>query len=435
MSLLTIQTKTPFHISAKPEKQELVDEYKGKTLNAIRTPAVVIDRALFAKNCALMHENAKQWGATFRAHVKSHKTSEGIRLQLVSTADQTSAIVVSTVMEACEIIRDGLVADGTVKDILYGLPVALNKVQDLSSLWEEIAAFDAHLRILIDHPDQVKFLEAFERSRANPRRWSVFIKVDCGHKRAGLEPTSPLFESLLMTVFSSPVISVYGFYTHGGHSYSSISLPEATGYLSREIEAVNTAAGLALSILAGTPNTAPRNEPFVLAIGATPTAHAATAETRAQLEFRLNGRLEIHAGNYPLLDLQQLHTGLVDSKRVAQRVLATVISYYPGRGEGGTDEALCDAGTLALSKDIGPYPGFGEVVGKPWRLSRISQEHGVLTQTQAGGAKLYVGEMIQMVGQHACLIMAAYPWYYIVDSDMPSKGDMVEDVWVPWKGW
>lgn len=241
-----------------------------------------------------------------------------------------------------------------------------------------------------------------------------------------------------MALFCSPVISVYGFYSHGGHSYGSKSMPEAAVYLTKEIESVNQAAGLALSILAGTPNAPPR-EPFVLAIGSTPTAHAATAETRARLATHLNGRLEIHAGNYPLLDLQQLHTGLVDTNRVAQRVLATVISYYPGRGEGGTDEALCDAGSIALSKDTGPIDGFGEVVGRPWRLSRISQEHGVLTQLrparQTARDKLQVGEIIQVVGQHACLILAAYPWYYVVDSDMPSKGEMVEDVWVPWKGW
>ncbi|KZT02661.1 uncharacterized protein LAESUDRAFT_661382 [Laetiporus sulphureus 93-53] len=458
MSGLTIQTKTPFHISAKPEKQELVDEYRGKALNAIRTPAVVIDRALFAKNCALMHENAKQWGASFRAHVKSHKTSEGIRLQLVSDAGQTHAIVVSTVMEACEVIRDGLVADGTVKDILYGLPVALNKVQDLSSLWEEIAAFDANLRILIDNPAQVKFLEAFERSRTNPRRWSVFIKIDCGQKRAGLDPRSPLFGHLLQTVFESPVISLYGFYTHGGHSYRSTSMPEAAFYLSEELNAVNTAAGLALSVMTTIPRARSHHEPFVLAIGSTPTAHAATAETRQQLEAHLNGRLEIHAGkfipmvetrtqdnvlagNYPLLDLQQLHTGLVEMNRVAQRVLTTVISYYPGRGDGGSDEALCDAGAIAMSKDTGPQEGFGQVVTRPWRLSRISQEHGVLTQrrSELTGAdavdRLRVGEMVQIVGQHACLILAAYPWYYVVDSSMPSRGDIVEDVWVPWKGW
>lgn len=74
-SVSVVQTKTPYHISRGPEKQALVDEFKGKPLNALRTPAVVIDRAAFAKNCARMHQHAKQWGADFRAHVKTHKVT------------------------------------------------------------------------------------------------------------------------------------------------------------------------------------------------------------------------------------------------------------------------------------------------------------------------------------------------------------------------
>ena len=73
--LIPKQSRTPYHISGKPEKQDLVDEYKGKNLDALRTPALIIDRAVFARNCAKMHEHAKAVGARFRAHVKSHKVS------------------------------------------------------------------------------------------------------------------------------------------------------------------------------------------------------------------------------------------------------------------------------------------------------------------------------------------------------------------------
>lgn len=71
--LIPKQSRTPYHISGKPEKQDLVDEYKGKNLDALRTPALIIDRAVFARNCAKMHEHAKALGARFRAHIKSHK--------------------------------------------------------------------------------------------------------------------------------------------------------------------------------------------------------------------------------------------------------------------------------------------------------------------------------------------------------------------------
>lgn len=42
---------------------------------------------------------------------------EGTRLQMISTADKTNAVVVSTLMEAWEVARNGLFKDGTVKDV------------------------------------------------------------------------------------------------------------------------------------------------------------------------------------------------------------------------------------------------------------------------------------------------------------------------------
>lgn len=57
----------------KLQKDALVNEFSGRSLEELRTPAFVIDRAVFAKNCAKMHHNAKKWGAKFRAHLKTHK--------------------------------------------------------------------------------------------------------------------------------------------------------------------------------------------------------------------------------------------------------------------------------------------------------------------------------------------------------------------------
>ena len=58
-----------------------------------------------------------------------------------------------------------------------------------------------------------------------------------------------------------------------------------------------------------------------------------------------------------MLDLQQRYTSLIDEERISQKVIATVLSYYPGRGDGGRDEAMIDAGAIALSKDGGRSPG------------------------------------------------------------------------------
>lgn len=98
-------------------------------------------------------------------------------------------------------------------------------------------------------------------------------------------------------ILASSAVTLHGFYCHAGNSYASTSLSEASIVLSSEVEAVNTAAGLALAVLAGSPNHELRDKKFVLSVGSTPTAHAASAENKARLSSLLNGSLELHAGS------------------------------------------------------------------------------------------------------------------------------------------
>ena len=137
-----------------------------------------------------------------------------------------------------------------------------------------------------------------------------------------------------------------------------------------------------------------------------------------------------------MLDIQQLATSLISYSDISISVLARVVSTYPLRGE-----AMCDAGALAVSKDTGPYKGFGHVVHPKhrnhWDLGRVSQEHGTLVRrdvsqgSPAQEVDVKIGEMIRIVPQHACLACASYPWFYVIEDD----GDEVVDVWVPCKGW
>jgi hypothetical protein len=45
-----------------------------------------------------------------------------------------------------------------------------------------MAVYGGVVRLLIDHPDQVRFLEDFEANSKKPCRWSVFVKVDGGQR-------------------------------------------------------------------------------------------------------------------------------------------------------------------------------------------------------------------------------------------------------------
>lgn len=117
------------------------------------------------------------------------------------------------------------------------------------------------------------------------------------------------------------------------------------------------------------------------------------------------------------------------------RVLAEVCSVYPRR-----NEALINAGTVALSKETSAVPGFGRVVERPeWGVVRMSQEHGILGLLSGGagdgeGKKVedvfYVGQKVMLHCQHACITAAQHFVFYVVDGE-----DVVRETWVPWKGW
>lgn len=135
-------------------------------------------------------------------------------------------------------------------------------------------------------------------------------------------------------------------------------------------------------------------------------------------------------GNFPANDLQQVATGLVSEAQQAVRVVAEVCSVYPER-----NEALINAGTIALAKETSETPGYGRVADQPrWSVVRVSQEHGILglNGTEGGSVpeSFHVGDKVLLFCQHACITAAAHFVYYVVDEQ-----DVVREIWVPWKGW
>jgi D-serine deaminase-like pyridoxal phosphate-dependent protein len=138
--------------------------------------------------------------------------------------------------------------------------------------------------------------------------------------------------------------------------------------------------------------------------------------------------LELHAGNFPCNDLQQVSTGLVTESQQAVSVAAEVCSVYPER-----NEALVNAGVIALSREASAYSGFGRVVGSPaWGLVRLSQEHGILGtgEDRKVDEDFKVGQRVEIWCNHSCIAAAAFHVYYVVDEE-----GIVRDTWIPWKGW
>ncbi|KAJ8066326.1 hypothetical protein OCU04_005402 [Sclerotinia nivalis] len=321
---------------------------------------------------------------------------------------------------------------------------------------------------MIDHPSQLRSVAAIHTKTSIPPL--IFIKIDMGGQRAGVIPGTDICSQLISSVISlanRDVCILHGLYSHAGHSYSSSSQTAALDYLRQEFEAllitseeVHSAAGTRL--------------PLILSVGATPTSSAIrnlllpstssegsneiSALKATMRAIRDVGcEIEIHAGVYPMLDMQQLAThalpeDILSWSSVAITILAEIASLYPSRGVAGSPEALITAGSLALGREpCKAYPGWGILSPwnrtsfalpntgpegySGWQISRISQEHGILTNPGKNDSELSIGQKVRVWPNHACIAGAGYGWYLIVDETRKGKEDEIIDVWVRWRGW
>ena len=287
------------------------------------------------------------------------------------------------------------------------------------------------------------------------------------------------FNRLIIDVLeeeSRGTVELLGFYSHAGHSYGGDSALGAMKLLILELEGLDQAANYARAH-----DHARTSKKYVLSVGATPTATSienmlenlveaepSVVAERAKLKTvieRINAihAIEIHAGVYPFLDLQQLATqaspsalptnpndgSAMSTADIALTIMAEVASVYGSRD---TPEALIAAGSLALGRDpCKSYHGWGIVSdwGMPtddsegrsgWQVGRISQEHGILSRdSQHEGqelAELKIGQKVRVWPNHACVAGAGFGWYLVVDSSLPEdRRDEIVDVWVRCRGW
>lgn len=352
---------------------------------------------------------------------------------------------------------------------------------------------------MIDHPAQLDSIHAFQQ--ISSFKFGIYIKIDTGYHRAGVLATSSEFVAIVRRIFDDlePVGCVlHGLYSHAGHSYGGDSRTAAMSLLTEEIQGLEGAVRLVRDI--SSCGEASPSRSFNLSVGATPTTssiqnifdnmnendptlHERSKRLKACINrIQAKDCIELHAGVYPLLDLQQIATqaspsatgtkpsassspspSTLSTSDIGLTILAEVASIYPNRSP---PEALIAVGSLALGREpCKSYPGWGIVTdwGFPpvsssssvdpgpghsgWQVGRISQEHGILTstvhgeaedggRTEAGAGELAVGQKVRIWPNHACVAGAGFGWYVVVDSSLPERQrDEIVDIWVRWRGW
>ncbi|EEU39412.1 uncharacterized protein NECHADRAFT_100868 [Fusarium vanettenii 77-13-4] len=368
--------------------------YIGKPISELPTPSLVINLPVLKQNVDTLHRDVEKLGIGFRPHVKTLKSLEVTRMMLAG--GKYRGIVASTIPEIKGALP--LVKEGILDECLYGLPVYPSILPRLVELRKSL-----RILLMVDNEQQIALLEQSDSSK---QPWDIFVKLDVGSHRAGVETNSQALNNLVERAEQSSAVSIYGFYCHAGHSYAGRSRNEAEETLNVEVSSVLSAAKLL-----------PSDRNIVISVGSTPTAHVVES---LKASMPANIKLELHAGNFPSNDLQQVSTGLVTEAQQAVSVAAEVCSVYPER-----NEALVNAGVIALSREASAFTGFGRVVGKQaWGVVRLSQEHGILGTSEDGRRvedDFEVGQRVELWCNHACITAAAFYVYYVADEEGITK--------------
>jgi D-serine deaminase-like pyridoxal phosphate-dependent protein len=370
-------------------------------LDDLPTPSALVDLDRLESNAKRMAEKALRLGVRLRPHVKTHKCVEVARIQ---TDLHFGGVTVSTLAEAQAFVAGGF------SDITYAVPIAPQKVADAADLHAEIGT----LNLLVDHPDTVRAIEETAASRGI--ELPVFLEIDCGGGRSGVDPGSDIAQLLVRRLADSESIDFRGLLTHAGHAYRARSRSEAYEVACEERNLMTAFAAEVRDLGIELPE---------VSVGSTPTLRAIDD---------LTGITEARPGNYVFFDAIQAAIGSCDLDDIAFSVLATVISVDPEQGR-----AVIDAGALAVSMDPGPIHvdsecGFGLPVTLEdqhqlpgLRLVGLTQEHGTLSGP--GTEALQPGTRIRILPNHSCLSAACFDRYHVL------RGIEVIDEWHPVRGW
>ena len=156
----------------------------GQDINAIDTPALVVDLDAMKRNLARMAEFARKHDVRWRPHAKMHKSVALAKLQMQAGA---VGVCVQKTAEA-----QAMVAGGIHNVYISNEVIAPQKLARVAGLAHQVAAENGQLAIAVDSIEGVtRLAQAMNQARAQYGAAAVidvFVEIDVGQHRCGVVP-------------------------------------------------------------------------------------------------------------------------------------------------------------------------------------------------------------------------------------------------------
>lgn len=333
-------------------------------------PTLLIDKQKVALNIDKMIKTAVDSESIFRPHFKTHQS---IEVGKIFREKGVKQITVSSVSMAEYFAEDGW------KDITIAFPCNILEINAINNLANKV-----HLNLMVDSAFTADFL-----SKNLTSNWGLFIKIDVGYNRSGLDYDSFEIDEIIKISEQNNNLDFQGFLTHDGRNYSAKGKIEIEKNLA---EAINIFKKLK------------QNYPKALiSWGDTPSC---------SLSDSLNFFDELRPGNFVYYDVMQYHIGSCSLDEIAAAVACPVVSINKPR-----NELVIYGGAVHLSKEFiaadNNFTLFGYAVHlenhkwcKPINgayVDRLSQEHGIIKMPTSELEKFKPGDIIGILPIHSCL--------------------------------
>jgi D-serine deaminase-like pyridoxal phosphate-dependent protein len=337
-------------------------------VEAIETPALVVDLDAAQRNLQRMAEFVARHRVRLRPHAKMHKSAEFARLQLQAGA---VGVCVQTVHEA-----EALAAGGVDDILITNEVLAPTKLHRVAALAHQLKARGGQLGIAVDSAEGIERLA--QAMRLTNAAIDVYIEVDIGQGRCGVAPGDPTLQLARQLAERAPRLRYAGLHAyHGGaqHLRTGEERRAAIAEAARRLD--DTRQLLASADLA---------PPLITGAGTGTFAHEAASGLWD----------EIQPGSYLFMDADYLKNAREPAQPAFEPALfvkAQVIS-------ASADRAVCDAGHKSHAIDSG-LPLVHALPDQPaLAFGNGGDEHGVLRPATPGGALPALGDTVWLIPGH-----------------------------------
>ena len=361
----------------KPPTKTPVSDYLahlvGQSVNAIDTPALVVDLDAMKRNLGRMAEFARKHDVRWRPHAKMHKSVAIAKLQMQAGA---VGVCVQKTAEA-----EAMVGGGVYNVYITNEVVAAWKLARVAALAHQVAAEGGQLAIAVDSVEGVgRLAQAMNDARSQTKGAAVvdvFVEIDVGQGRCGVAPGQAAV-ALAHEIRKHPALRFAGLQAYNGKAQHLRSPQQRREAIAIAVDDVVYTRKLIEA----------EGVPVVLVTG------AGTGSMVCEAASGVFG--ELQAGSFLFMDADYAQNERDPAQPQFEHALFVKTQVISSR----EDHAVCDAGHKSHSIDSGLPKVHAFDAESELDYFNGGDEHGILRPAGASRRVPAIGRMLWLIPGH-----------------------------------